>query len=166
MKTAIVDIRVADLPQVKAVLAAAADLIRALAESGPHPEPVTQAAGKLRLVVAGLNGRDARPMPAGLVAVWDASDPGWLKRHAVRSRWLREHGLPADQMYRAEFFQDSGGVLSVRIFCYALNSEGRKYLGPEHNPQREHDHEACAPAKEPPRTIPLSELPPASLLAG
>lgn len=97
----------------------------------------------------------------GTVAVWDVSDPRWPNRHEAKSRWLRKQELPADQMYRVEFFDD--GMPRARIFCYALNKDGQRYLN-GHDPHRAHDHGKCAVATEPPRVVPLTRLPPRELL--
>ena len=76
---------------------------------------------------------------------------------AAKSRWLGNQGLPVDQMYRAEFLVIDAPC--ARIFCYALNEDGRKYCTA--HPQEPHDH---TPAVEPPRIVPLSALPPRELL--
>jgi hypothetical protein len=95
------------------------------------------------------------------IAVWDTRDADWPNDREVKSRWLRDRGLPVDEMYRAEFF--GGDVPSARIFCYALDQDGRRYLN-GHDPRRAHDHDKCAVATEPPRIVPLSGLPPRELL--
>jgi hypothetical protein len=90
------------------------------------------------------------------VAVWDAGDPGWARYCRLmeaRAAWLRGQGLPADQMYRAEFLLIDAPC--ARIFCYALNAEGRTY--------KDADGEV---ATEPPRIVPLADLPPRELLEG
>jgi hypothetical protein len=97
------------------------------------------------------------------VTVWDVSDPTWTWRHGWRleSQWLRRQGLPVNQIYRAEFFL--GDPPCVKIFCYALNEDGRMYLEC-HDPSRVHDHDKCGAATEPPRMVPLNSLPPRGLL--
>jgi len=99
------------------------------------------------------------------VTAWDVREPGWLKRREEKTLWLREQDLPVNQLYRIEFFLT--GVPRAQIFCYALNSEGRKHWNQEHMAAGgdPHDHDACDVAREPPRVIPLSELPPRDLLA-
>jgi hypothetical protein len=86
------------------------------------------------------------------LAVWDARERGWPHGHEAKSRWLREQGLPADQMYRIEFLLTD--TPSARIFCFALNKDGRKYLDPDKR----------SAAIEPPRIIALTGLPPRKLL--
>jgi hypothetical protein len=96
------------------------------------------------------------------VAVWDTRNPNWRYRREEKSRWLREQGLPADEMFRAEFPLD--GAPYARIFCYALNEDGRRYM--DGHSQDPHDHAACTAAAEPPRIVPLNGLPPRELLGG
>lgn len=93
------------------------------------------------------------------VAVWDVGEPEWRRHLKAKSAWLREQGLPVDVMYRAEFYLAGGPC--ARIFCFALNGDGRKYL--LGHVQGEHDHEACQVAREEPRMVPLTELPPPEL---
>ena len=95
------------------------------------------------------------------VAVWDVSDPVWRHGWRPKSQWLRDQGLPVNQIYRAEFFL--GDPPRVRIFCYALNEDGRKHWAPSHV-QAPHDHDACGAAREEPRIVPLTGLPPRYLL--
>jgi hypothetical protein len=96
------------------------------------------------------------------VAVWDARDRAWRRRGEARSQWLRGEGLPVDQMFRAEFLLIDAPC--ARIFCYALNEDGRRYI--EGHSRDPHDHDACEAATEPPRIVPLSTLPPRELLDG
>lgn len=95
------------------------------------------------------------------LAVWDVHDFGWWRNWKLKSAWLKEHGLPGNSMYRAEFYLIDGPC--ARIFCYALNSDGRKHFAPGHKPGEPHDHDACRIAEEEPRMVPLSSLPPAEL---
>lgn len=95
------------------------------------------------------------------VAVWDVRDFDWWRNWKLKSAWLQEQGLPADSMYRAEFYLIDGPC--ARIFCHALNGDGRKYPAPGHEPGEPHDHAACRPAEEEPRMVLLSDLPPAEL---
>jgi hypothetical protein len=48
---------------------------------------------------------------------------------------------------------------SVRIFCYALNDDGKRHWAPGH------DRDACGVAREEPRDVLLDELPPPELRA-
>ncbi len=93
------------------------------------------------------------------VAVWDVHDRDWRYARETKSRWLREQGLPVDQMYRIEFLLTDPP--SARIFCFALNEDGRRYI--DGHSQDPHDHKA---ATEPPRIVPLNSLPPRGLLDG
>ena len=92
------------------------------------------------------------------VAVWDVGDPGWPHGREAKTQWLREQGLPVDQMFRAEFLLIDAPC--ARIFCYALNEDGHRYRS-----QDLHGHDARRAATEPPRIVPLSGLPPRELLA-
>jgi hypothetical protein len=58
-----VEIRAADLPQMRQFIGSVAALIRALAECGDLPEPVMAAADQLRRDVAAFGGRDIGPPP-------------------------------------------------------------------------------------------------------
>lgn len=99
-----------------------------------------------------------------LIAAWDARDRSWFDgRRLARTEWLRNHDVPVDITYRAEFCPDGP---SVKIWTYVLDAKGRMNWGPEHSPYHDHDHDLCRPAVELPRTIPLGELPPESLLEG
>lgn len=91
------------------------------------------------------------------VAVWDVGDPGWRHDREAKTRWLEEQGLPASDMYRAEFWLIDAPF--ARIFCYAHDDNGCRYCA-GHSPFP-HDH---LTAKEPPRDVPLSGLPPRELL--
>jgi hypothetical protein len=94
------------------------------------------------------------------IAVWDARHADWPHGHKEKTQWLRDQGLPADEMYRAEFMLIDAPC--ARIFCYARNEDGRRYMT-GHSPGP-HDHDACEVATEPPRIVPLSGLPPRELL--
>lgn len=63
-KTIPVEVRVADLPQMKRFIGSVAALLRALAKCRDLPEPVMAAADQLRRDVAALGGRDIGPPPA------------------------------------------------------------------------------------------------------
>jgi hypothetical protein len=99
-------------------------------------------------------------MTTGPIAVWDARARTWPHRHEAKTRWLREQGLPVNEMFRVEFLLIDAPC--ARIFCYARNEDGRRYL--EGHSQDPHDHDACEAATEPPRIVPLSDLPPRELL--
>ena len=86
-------------------------------------------------------------------AAWDARDPAWWTRRQEKTDWLNDQGLPVDQMYRIEFLE-ADCVPCARIFCYALNEDGHRYLAPG-------GRDAAA---EPPRMVPLDSLPPGDLL--
>jgi len=93
------------------------------------------------------------------VAVWDCGQPEWWHDREAKTAWLKAHGLPA-LMYRAEFHDDPPRAV---IYCYARNSEGRRHFT---HPPGECTPEAHGPqcvAREEPRTVLLSELPPAEL---
>jgi hypothetical protein len=63
MRTASVNVRVADLPALKAFFVSAAALLRALGECDGLPAPVMEAADQLRREVAAPGGKDAGPPP-------------------------------------------------------------------------------------------------------
>jgi hypothetical protein len=84
------------------------------------------------------------------VAVWDVHDRGWQYAREAKSRWLREQGLPADRMFRVEFFLID--MPCARISCYALNGAGARY------------RDGSRAATEPPRMVALTGLPPRELL--
>ncbi len=86
------------------------------------------------------------------LAVWDSREKSWLPYQPARTAWLKEHGLPADDMYRAEFYLLDGP--SARLFCFHINDEGQRHLNDAHD----------GPAVEKPRDVLLSELPPHDLL--
>jgi len=95
------------------------------------------------------------------VAVWDVRDDAWRRDREAKTGWLKGHSLPAGQMYRAEFYLLDAPF--ARIFCYALNDEGRVHLNRHHVPGEPHDHSLCEIAREEPRDVLLSELPPPEL---
>lgn len=95
------------------------------------------------------------------LAVWDVRETGWWPGREVKSEWARRHGVPVDVTYRLEFYLADAPF--ARVFSYHLNEEGRRHLGPQHNPHRDHDHSACKPATVPPFDLPLTELPPREL---
>jgi hypothetical protein len=81
--------------------------------------------------------------------VWDAGERAWLRDRKAKSAWLEERGFPVNQMYRAEFYLIDAPF--ARIFCYALNDNGRK-------------HGFCGSiVREEPRDVLLDELPPTEL---
>lgn len=94
--------------------------------------------------------------PAG---VWDTREPAWRRCRKAKARWLREHGFPS-LMYRIEFLPTEPPT--ARIFRYALNEDGYRYL--EGHSRQPHDHTACRVATKPPRIMRLWELPPRRLL--
>lgn len=101
---------------------------------------------------------DELPRPA---AVWDSRDDAWFRGPFLeRAAWLREHGLPALKMYRAEFYIADAPF--ARIFCYALDHDGGRHWAPGHT-QEPHDHSGCDVARERPRDVLLGELPPEEL---
>lgn len=97
------------------------------------------------------------------VGVWDVKDAEWQTRRALKSDWLREHGIPVNQAYRAEFYWNDPPF--VRIFCFHLDEDGRKHWDHGHDPQTCKLDHACGACTEPPHDVPLSELPPRELLA-
>lgn len=102
------------------------------------------------------------------LAVWDVGEAQWWHNWEVKSQWLREHGLPVNEMYRIEFLP--GEPPQARIFCYVLNEDGRKHWNENHAAyladRSDHDHSLCDVTREPPRIVPLSELPPLDLRSG
>jgi hypothetical protein len=86
------------------------------------------------------------------LAVWDSREKSWLPYRPERTAWLEEHGLPADDIYRIEFYLLDGP--SARLFCFHVNDEGRRI----------YDDSRDGPAVEKPRDVPLSDLPPPDLL--
>lgn len=99
------------------------------------------------------------------VAVWDVREKSWLSwSRPERSAWLRDHRLPADDMYRAEFYLIDAPF--ARVFCYHRNEQGNRHWNDAHDPYRVHDHGACEPATVPPCDVLLDELPPPELLGG
>jgi hypothetical protein len=92
-----------------------------------------------------------------LTAVWDAREASWQYR-PEKAQWLRDRGLPADDIYRAEFYLAAEPF--ARIFCYSRDADGHKHWNASHDAWREHDHSLCDVAREPPRDVPLRELPP------
>jgi len=96
------------------------------------------------------------------LAVWDCGQPEWLRDREAKTAWLTERGFPVNAMYRAEFYATSDGPCA-RIFCYALNDNGKKHFNEHHVPGKPHDHDLCDAARDEPRDIPLDELPPMEL---
>ena len=95
------------------------------------------------------------------LAVWDAREPDWLNGREAKTQWLKKQGLPVNKMYRAEFLLTDAPC--VRIFCYALDDRGLRHWAQGHV-WTPHDHDACGAAREEPRIVPLSDLPPRELL--
>lgn len=60
---------------------------------------------------------------------WSATDDRRTRDRAMR--WLESRGLPVEDVYLVEFFDDwSHGRDGVaRVHQYDLNDNGRKYLG-------------------------------------
>jgi hypothetical protein len=95
------------------------------------------------------------------LAVWDVREASWFGAlRPARAAWLEEHGLPALDLYRVEFYADGP---AARLFCFHRNAEGHRHWNDAHVPSP-HDHDACGRAVEEPRAVPLSELPPPDLL--
>jgi hypothetical protein len=80
-KTVEVEVRVADLPQMKQFIGSVAALLKALGKCGDLPEPVMAAADQLRRDVAALGGRDIGAPPG-------ASDEDLIRR---AQREAQEH---------------------------------------------------------------------------
>ena len=98
------------------------------------------------------------------VAVWDATDEAWFRgAFLARAAWLKDNGLPAHKMYRAEFYHQPGDVPVARIYCYALDDGGRRHWTDSHQ-AGPHDHDQCDAAREEPQVIRLDALPPQELL--
>ena len=96
------------------------------------------------------------------LAVWDVREKPWWKLRPDKTAWLQAHELPADEMYRAEFYLLDAPF--ARVFCYHRNEQGRRHWNDAHDPCQPHDHDACAVAVEEPRDMILCELPPPELL--
>ncbi len=94
-------------------------------------------------------------------AVWDCRDPDWPRDWQAKSDWLREHGLSGNKAYRIEFYLIDGPV--ARIFCYAIDGDGKVHWTHGHDPDRPHDHGTCDVAREDPCDVLLDELPPPEL---
>jgi hypothetical protein len=86
------------------------------------------------------------------LATWDVHDTRWWDRFKERSTWLKEHGLPANEMYRCEFFLIDAPF--ARIFMYERNAQGRVLLMPD--PGWSCWQPVCAN----PHDVPLDSLPP------
>lgn len=98
------------------------------------------------------------------LAIWDVRDPGWGALDGAAAAWAKAHGIPVNDTYRVEFYEPDRPF--ARVFTYAVNERGHRYLNPaQHDPQREHDHSLCDPARVPPFDVPLTELPPRRLLS-
>ena len=95
---------------------------------------------------------------AGLISAWDVHNERWWEHYEARSNWLKDRGFPAGDMYRVEFWLIDGPV--ARIFCYALDENGRPYCGRSHPPGTPHVHPECEAAREAPCDVLLTELPP------
>jgi hypothetical protein len=102
------------------------------------------------------------PLQAELVplAVWDVREDRWWLDRKFKSDWLHEAGLPRDVMYRIEFWLLDAPF--ARIFCFALDDDGRKHWAPGHI-RGPHNHDSCHPAFKKPRDVPLDALPPREL---
>lgn len=97
------------------------------------------------------------------LAVWDVKHESWFRQNWMGRRdWLRAQELPANQIYRIEFYLLDTPF--ARLFRYALNQDGRKHWIDAHTPGQPHDHEACHVAMLEPLDVPLPELPPSELL--
>src|SRR5215813_8659234 len=96
------------------------------------------------------------------LATWDSREKSWIgPQREARTQWLRDHGLPADNMYRVEFYL--AGAPFVRVFTYKRNERGRRYL--ENHPAggAPHDHDLCEVAVNPAYDEATWELPPEDL---
>jgi hypothetical protein len=96
------------------------------------------------------------------LAAWDTREDRWRDHREARSNWLKAAGLSGVMMYRIEFRQ-AAGKPSGRIFCYALDADGKRHWAPGHTPGQPHDHDACDVVREEPRDVPLHALPPREL---
>ncbi len=97
-------------------------------------------------------------------AVWDCRVPSWWDGfRGERQDWLRDHGLPLNILYRAEFYGPADPF--ARIFCYHLDEDGRKHWSEDHLGGMPHDHSACAIVVQDPVDIALDALPPEHLRA-
>lgn len=94
------------------------------------------------------------------LAVWDTREDRWWDHREARSNWLKAAGLSGVMMYRIEF--RDGDPPSGRIFCYALDADGKRHWAPGHV-AGPHDHDSCDVAREEPRDVPLHALPPREL---
>jgi hypothetical protein len=94
------------------------------------------------------------------VAVWDCREDRWWDQHEARTGWLDEQGLLGRMIYRIEFRLIDAPV--ARIFCYALNAEGKRHWLPCHVPGP-HDHSLCDVARLEPVNVLIDGLPPEEL---
>jgi len=96
------------------------------------------------------------------LATWDVREKSWqFWARPQRSTWLYDHGLPADDMYRCEFYLIDAPF--ARIFCYHRDEQGNWHCNGAHG-DGPHGHGDCEPATESPRDVLLNELPPPELL--
>ena len=102
--------------------------------------------------------------PDAPVAIWDCRDAAWRHRAEEKSAWITSAIPGARYIYRAEFYL-LGGSPFARISCYAANEDGKQHWNEHHmaNLGQPHDHTQCHAAREQPRIVPLTDLPPPEL---
>lgn len=94
--------------------------------------------------------------------VWDVRDKDWFTPfRAQKTAWLKERGLPVDDMYRVEFYLEDAPV--ARLYCYHRDDLGRKHWNSHHVPEA-HDHDKCDVARMAPYDVSLRDLPGPDLL--
>jgi len=89
------------------------------------------------------------------LAVWDANAPGYF-RSPLREEafaWAIAHAGADEDTHRVEFFL--ADVPFARVFRYARDESGRRYLDPA----------TGSPAEVAPTDVVLGELPPEHLMA-
>lgn len=93
-------------------------------------------------------------------AVWDCREDAWWQDWEAKVAWLRDQELPFRYMYRAEFYD---GPPRVTVFCYAPDGNGkRRYVHAPGDCVPEEHGPHCV-AREEPREITLTGLPPVTL---
>lgn len=99
-------------------------------------------------------------MITGPAAIWDCGEDAWWANREEKAAWLKEQGLPLMMMYRAEFYDSPPRAV---IFCYAVDGKGQRHFTHAPGACTPEEHGSHCVAREEPRTVMLSELPPAEL---
>jgi len=65
------------------------------------------------------------------IGAWDTREKSWKNApHAAITDWLRNHGLPAESIYRIEFYAATTGW--ARVFTYHRDEKGQRYYNADH----------------------------------